>query len=348
MKAKYIYHPLNFIKPGGTSRGILHDKDSWFLTVEQDGRSAYGECSTIKGLSLDSQHNVNGALEDICQQINEGIWPDERGYDNLPAVRFCLEQAALAVQHDVGFKLFDNDFLSGKPIPINGLVWMGTKSFMFDQIKDKIEAGFNCIKLKIAAIDFEEELSLIKYIRDQFDESQMQIRVDANGGFDVEDVEEKLKRLSDFAIHSIEQPIGVDQHDEMTELCEKNILDIALDEELIGVHERTSKSKLLSDIRPQYIILKPSLLGGFKSADEWIELARGMDIGWWATSALESNLGLNAIAQWVCNYEIDMPQGLGTGQLFSNNIVSPLVIKDAQLIYDRSLHWDIEKIHEIH
>ena len=348
MKAKYVYHPLNFIKPGGTSRGILHDKDSWFLTVEQDGRSAYGECSTIKGLSLDSQDDVNEALEDICHQINEGIWPDERHYGNLPAVRFCLEQAALAMQHDVGFKLFDNDFLSGKPIPINGLVWMGTKSFMFDQIKEKIEAGFNCIKLKIAAIDYEEELSLIKYIRDPFDESQMQIRVDANGGFDVEEVQEKLKRLSDFAIHSIEQPIGVGQHDEMAELCEKNILDIALDEELIGVHERASKSKLLSDIRPQYIILKPSLIGGFRSADEWIDLARGMDIEWWATSALESNLGLNAIAQWVSNYEIDMPQGLGTGQLFSNNIASPLVIKDAQLIYDRSLHWDIEKIYEFH
>ena len=223
-----------------------------------------------------------------------------------------------------------------KGIPINGLVWMGEKQFMFDQIAEKIDSGFSCIKIKIAAIDFNDEIGLLKYIRQQFTPSEIEIRVDANGGFSTVEALEKLKVLSDYNLHSIEQPIGVSQHEEMASLCMHSPLHIALDEELIGIHDVNQKEKLLSTIKPHYIILKPSLIGGFDSSEEWISVANNLNIGWWVTSALESNVGLNAIAQWTATLESDMYQGLGTGQLFTNNIDSPLYIKEGQLFHSNA------------
>ena len=219
---------------------------------------------------------------------------------------------------------------------------MGDKSFMKQQIKDKLEAGFSCIKLKIGAIDFEKELELIKSIRNEFDAQTIEIRVDANGAFKPDEALEKLKRLSDYNLHSIEQPIQQGQPYEMAQLCADTPLPIALDEELIGVFSVTNKALLLQTIKPQYIILKPTLVGGFKGSQEWIDLAESNSIGWWVTSALESNIGLNAIAQWTYTLKSQLPQGLGTGGLFTNNIQAPLVVDSGQLFYDLKTKWNLK------
>ncbi len=238
--------------------------------------------------------------------------------------------------------LFPSNFTSGtKGITINGLIWMGEKQFMFDQIKSKIESGYRCIKLKIGAISFAEEIALLDYIRSQFSASDIEIRVDANGAFMPKTALEKLNKLATFDLHSIEQPIKQGQEDEMAKLCELTPLPIALDEELIGIHTIDEKSKLLSTIQPQYIILKPSLVGGLAASEEWITIAENQNIDWWATSALESNIGLNAISQWVFTKSNPMPQGLGTGQLFINNIDSPLYLKADELYYNPITQWQI-------
>jgi o-succinylbenzoate synthase len=341
MQARIIYHPLKFRTPSGTSRGILHEKDSWFLVLEDQDILAVGECSLIPGLSLESRTTAGKALEEIVLRINQDNLPQIPELDSTPAVKMAYEMALLGLENaESPFKFFNNSFLDGKAIPINGLVWMGSKQFMFDQIKNKINEGFRCIKIKVAAIDFEEELSLIKYIRSEFSSEDMMIRVDANGGFEFEDAYDKLSRLADLEVHSIEQPIKQGQWTNMAELCDKSSLPIALDEELIGLHTEKDRVEMLETIQPQFIILKPSLVGGFLSASEWIELAEKRNIGWWATSALESNIGLNAIAQWTCEYDTSAYQGLGTGSLFTNNIDSPLMIENARLIYT-SAGWDL-------
>jgi len=236
--------------------------------------------------------------------------------------------------------LFDTDFTNGSyKIPINGLIWMGDKRYMFDQIKTKIAEGWSCIKMKIGAIDFQEELDLIKYIRSQFNVEELELRVDANGAFSPENALEKLKRLSDFHIHSIEQPIRAGQIEPMSVLCENTPIPIALDEELIGINRFDDKLALIKDIRPQYIILKPSLLGGWKASEEWIDIAKKYNTKYWATSALESNIGLNAIAQWTATLDKDLVHGLGTGQLFTNNFPSPLYANKGYLSYRKEENW---------
>src|SRR5690554_6642181 len=236
--------------------------------------------------------------------------------------------------------LFPSAFTKGEEsIPINGLVWMGNPEFMKEQIDEKMVQGFNCIKLKIGAIDFDKELELIRYIRSHFSPELMEIRVDANGGFDKSDTLDKLSQLSELKIHSIEQPIKQNQYDSMADLCKDTPLPIALDEELIGVTNYNDKENLLQKIKPQYIILKPSLVGGFKGTQEWIEIAEKLNIGWWITSALESNIGLNAIAQWTFTLNNPMPQGLGTGSLYTNNIDSPLIVQNGHLWYKNNLDW---------
>ena len=262
-----------------------------------------------------------------------------------PTMMVQLQQQAerFGTQVRIGiYELFPSDFTKGNDsIPINGLVWMGEKSFMKSQIETKIKEGFKCIKLKIGAIDFQSEIELLKYIRSQFSEKDIEIRVDANGAFSTKDALEKLKTLSEFKLHSIEQPIQQGQWQEMAKLCEKTPLDIALDEELIGVFKSENKSKLLNTIKPQYIILKPSLIGGFKGSKSWISLARSLKVGWWLTSALESNVGLNAISQFTYNLDTSMYQGLGTGSLYTNNFESPLYIKKGHICYDPNLNWNV-------
>ena len=262
-----------------------------------------------------------------------------------PSIQFGLEQLKKSYLNEDSFCLFDTDFYTNEyGITINGLIWMGQRDFMTRQIEDKIESGFRCLKMKIGAIDFDTELSILKNIRSKFSADQLELRVDANGAFDRNAALEKLKRLSDFNIHSIEQPIAVKQWHEMAELVAKSPIKIALDEELISLRNSKEMTTCLETIKPDYIILKPGLLGGFEIGDQYIEEAQKLDIGWWITSALESNIGLNAISQWTSSKNTTMPQGLGTGALYTNNIDSPLQIQDSKLFYKKGLNWNLKPI----
>ncbi len=335
MKANYYKYQLNFKRPAGTSRGVLQTKDTYILTIEHHGKKGYGECALFRGLSADDKPDYEEKLDWLTQNIQlskETILQELKEYSSII---FGYEQALLSLEVENTFTLFNNDFTSGKAsIPINGLVWMGKKNFMLQQIKEKIVQGFSVIKLKIGAIDFEEELSLLKYIRSEFNAKKIEIRIDANGGFSPQNALEKLKRLSDYHIHSIEQPIKARQFEAMAKLCELSPIPIALDEELIGYNHTIDKKAILTQINPQYIILKPALHGGFIGTKSWIDAAEQLKIGWWITSALESNIGLNAIAQFTYNLNITVPQGLGTGSLFTNNFDSPLFVADGALHYD--------------
>jgi o-succinylbenzoate synthase len=345
LKAEIIKHPLIFKQAGGTSRGVLAEKDSWFIKVyNTDTPSVFGigECSILKRLSFDDRPDLPKRILCFANNINENKEEDLREF---PAINFAIEMALIDLKKHGKRILFPSDFtLSKKSIPINGLIWMGKAEFMRQQIKEKIESGFTCIKLKIGAIDFETELDIIKEVRKEFSVSDIEIRVDANGAFHPDKALEKLDRLSKLELHSIEQPIMAGQIDDMARLCESPPLPIALDEELIGIFAPSEKEDLLEQINPQYIILKPSLLGGFKQSEEWIHYAEQKNIGWWATSALESNIGLNAIAQWVFTLKNNMPQGLGTGQLFTNNIPSPLEINKGTLHYSQNLNWNLKAV----
>lgn len=342
MKAIVRQHILEFKRPSGTSRGILNTKETWFLILEENDKKGIGECAIFRGLSYDDRLEYSDKLEWVCENIHMGkdaLWEALREW---PSIQFGVEQAFLSLASDNQMVLFPSSFTNGEDaIPINGLVWMGDEQFMKEQIDEKIAQGFNCIKLKIGAIDFEKECELLSYIRSQFSPEVMEIRVDANGGFYLSEALDKLIKLSSFKLHSIEQPIKQKQADSMSVLCLKSPLPIALDEELIGVVNYSDKENLLNKIQPKYIILKPSLVGGFKGSEEWIEIADRLGIGWWITSALESNIGLNAIAQWTYTLNNSMPQGLGTGGLFTNNINSPLYVENGHLKNDPTIPWDL-------
>lgn len=343
MKAVYNKYILNFRQPGGTSRGILHSKDTYFLKIIRDTNVGIGECALFRGLSVDDVPDYEQKLQWVCENINldkEFLINELLEY---PSIAFGLEQALLSLKSENSFELFPSDFTKGKDsIPINGLIWMGSRSFMQEQIKEKLALGFTTIKLKIGAIDFSTELDLLKSIRNEFNEDEIELRVDANGAFHPNEALEKLKLLSDLDLHSIEQPIKTGQWTHLAKLCEESPLPIALDEELIGIFNKIDKEKLLQTIQPQFIILKPSLIGGVQGTDTWIKLAEENSIAWWITSALESNIGLNAIAQYTYELHTKMPQGLGTGGLFTNNIDSPLTVKNGRLHYlknDLKYYW---------
>lgn len=344
IKAKFTNLNLNFKFPAGTSRGVLMHKPSSFLILENDGFTGIGECSIIPGLSIDHTDTYSQKLDEICKLLNEGIDPELIDLKQYPSIAFGLETAVLDLKAKGSKVLFKSSFTEGKTgIPINGLVWMGDKTFMQKQIGDKIAGGYHCIKLKVGAIDFESELEILAGIRRQFSPQDIEIRVDANGAFLPTEALTKLEKLSAFNIHSIEQPIRTGHFDAMAELCEKSPIPIVLDEELIGVNS-PDKEYILEKIKPAYIILKPSLIGGFRQSEEWIQLAEKHGIGWWVTSALEANVGLNAIAQWTSTLGSDLPQGLGTGQLYHNNIASPLEIRNAELYYNIQNNWDLKSI----
>lgn len=341
MQATYQKYILNFKRPSGTSRGILKTKETWFIILTKNGKQGIGECGILRALSIDDRLDYEEKLKWVCKNISLGLEKLLIEIFEFPSIQFGLEQAFLSIQSQTTFELFPSEFTSGeKSIPINGLVWMGTKEFMRTQIKEKIALGFSCIKMKIGAIDFETELELLISIRKEFSSKEIELRVDANGGFAPEEALEKLKRLSELEIHSIEQPIKQGQFEEMAFLCEKTPLPIALDEELIGVFSVTKKQEILQIIQPQFIILKPSLIGGFKGSEEWIKEAKKLNISWWITSALESNVGLNAIAQFTFTLQNNMPQGLGTGGLYTNNFDSPLEIQKGNLHYNNSKNWN--------
>lgn len=341
MQATYQKYMLNFKRPSGTSRGILKTKETWFISIKENGEQGIGECGILRTLSVDDRPDYEEKLKWTCENIQLGLIVLLKELSEFPSIQFGLEQAFLSLRSETLFNLFPSEFTKGnQAIPINGLVWMGDKAFMKSQITEKLGTGFSCIKMKIGAIDFDTEMELLTSIRKEFSSNEIELRVDANGGFDSKNALEKLKRLSELEIHSIEQPIKQGQFQEMARLCDKTPLPIALDEELISVFSIAKKQEILRTIQPQYIILKPSLIGGFKGSSEWIENAEKQNIGWWITSALESNVGLNAIAQWTFTLNNSMPQGLGTGGLYTNNIEAPLEIDKGSLKYNNSKRWN--------
>lgn len=345
MKAYFRSKILQFKRPSGTSRGVLQEKPTWYIILENDGIKGVGECSPLKGLSIDDPENYENKLVEVCDRIEFYLANLHGELLEWPSIRFGLEMAKLDIEIERENILFPSDFTdSGAGIPINGLIWMGDKTYMNSQIKSLLGRGFECLKMKIGAINFEDEIEILGQIRREFPTSDLTIRVDANGAFGKDEALEKLKKLSDFQLHSIEQPIKAGQWEMMAELCDKSPLDIALDEELISVIDLQDQASLLEQVKPQYIILKPSLVGGFKVSEEWIKIAEGRKVGWWITSALESNIGLNAIAQWTYHLGAVGFQGLGTGSLYLNNIESPLAVKRQNLYYDLSKSWSLHEL----
>lgn len=336
VKASFEAFTLDFKRPSGTSRGVLTQKKGWKLLLsDPEGITGLGECSVIPGLSPDyvSDEHYEKKLTEVCRNPllfigNHALLRD------YPSILFGLESAWFDLVNG-GRRIYFNSANNpcGFTIPINGLIWMGDPGYMQEQIEEKLAGGYSCIKLKVGAIDFRQELKLLEGIRSRYDASKIVLRVDANGAFSMEDALHKLKELAQLELHSIEQPIKAGAWNDMKRLCEQTPLPIALDEELIGINQTEEKIRLLETIRPQYIILKPSLHGGFGGTREWIDLAEQRQMPWWITSALESNIGLNAIAQFTADFHPVLPQGLGTGGLYETNFDAPLKIEKGNLIY---------------
>lgn len=361
VKADCKRYRLDFKFDAGTSRGVLKTKDTYFIRVSSEsfpGVYGYGEAGPLAKLSVDDIPDFEQHLREICSQLAGVPLPDkeEALLEKLgallpiefPSIRFGMEVALLDLIHGGKRRIFPNSFYDDqKSMAINGLIWMGGRDFMLDQIGQKLEEGYDCIKMKIGSIDFEQEVALLAFIRERYSSQEVILRVDANGAFSKEEALKKLQQLSQFDLHSIEQPIRQGQWDAMEELCRTSPVPIALDEELIGIDDRNDKIRLLKKIKPQYIILKPTLVGGVFSTREWISLAEELSIGWWITSALESNIGLNAIAQLTSTCNPTMHQGLGTGQLYHNNIHSPLTLEKGSIAYRHDKSWaDMESLFE--
>ena len=360
---------LQFKEPAMTSRGTYLTHTVWYPVLHWDDKLAVGECAPLPDLSADflkmgndEEERLRGYeallcehLQALCTALRQGQRPQVESWRPYAALRFafeCLLQsytrqqqdttvpqpASAAVAAEAGAAvLFPSAFTQGSlDLPINGLIWMGSFEVMAKRIALKLAEGYRCIKLKIGAIDFVHELKLLEQLRSRFSPEQLELRVDANGAFSAATVAEKLHELSAFQLHSIEQPVKAGQWELMAQLCAESPIAIGLDEELIGVNERQQKIDLLDTIKPQYLILKPSLHGGLSGCEEWIELAKALGCGYWVTSALESNIGLNAIAQWCARQHVTIPQGLGTGLLYTNNVLSPLSIQHAKLHCDLS------------
>ncbi len=344
MEYRIVHHQLQFVKPAKTSRNVFKERHIRYIVLTHNGVTGIGEAAPLHLLSIDDVDEYDEKLEAACTQFCEESFDFNFNLDfNLhpfPSIRFGLESAFLDLKNGGKRRYFDTEFVSGKPIPINGLVWMADLEAMYEEAVTKINSGYKCIKFKVGQHDFDAECRLLERIRTDHSAFNLEIRLDANGAFLADEALAQLKELSRFDIHSIEQPVAVNQWDDMAKLSRESKIDIALDEELIGVDVFKDGEQLLKHIRPQYVILKPNLVGGFSVSDEWVKLCRKHHIGWWATSALESNIGLNAIAQWVSQYDIDMPQGLGTGSLYSNNMDSPLEIRNQSLVYGKTA-WDL-------
>ncbi|MBR3079641.1 MAG: o-succinylbenzoate synthase [Prevotella sp.] len=348
MKISIVERVLHFRQPAGTSRGVYTERKIWLVSIADGDAVGVGECAPLPLLSCDDLPDYQTVLRRFCDNVEQTGVIDEESLRDYPSMLFGLETAMRSLHAQQASQntlhstrdsqpplLFSTPFARGEQgIPINGLIWMGSYDEMHQRISQKLEQGFRCIKLKIGAIDFDAELDLLRELRQHYGPRQLQLRVDANGAFPFEEALYKLELLSQYALHSIEQPIKAGQWSNMAELCRESPLPIALDEELIGINDPGQKRQMLNIIRPSYIILKPSLHGGMAGCREWIEIARDMGIGTWITSALESNIGLNAIAQFcsdVYGNQLTLPQGLGTGQLFTDNIPMPLEIRGDQL-----------------
>ena len=334
MKASWTKRTLNLKQPAGTSRGVIKSRDVWFITLTKNGNNGIGECAPLLKLSLDHFDQIESKLDKICDNPNSFL-NDLSQLAYFPSIRFGLEMALLDLENGGG----QNYFGSFESIKINGLIWMGNSGFMMSQVQQKLDDGWKCIKMKIGALGFEKECQILQSIRSRFSRNELELRVDANGAFSKNDVNEKLEKLAEFDLHSIEQPIKPGQWDLLAELCESSPIPIALDEELIPLVNDAERIEMLENVNPQYLVLKPSLLGGFSESEKWIELAKKRNIAWWVTSALESNIGLNAISRWTAKMSPNGFQGLGTGQLFTNNITSPLKVKSGKLSIDKMPIW---------
>lgn len=345
LKASFQKYRLHFKEPSGTSRGILLDKDTYFIRIWEEGAETcfgLGECALFRGLSAEDRPDYEEKLREVCNRIAE---IEIASLQEWSSIRFGVEMAFADLRQGGKRIYFPSAFSAGEAgIEINGLIWMGDRETMLQRIRAKLDAGFHCIKVKIGAIDFQSELDLLKFIRRRFGREDVELRVDANGAFAPETALERLDTLAKYDLHSIEQPIRQGQWREMARLCARTPVPIALDEELIGVNDAGQKRELLEAIRPRYIILKPALAGGFSGTEEWIRLAEARGIGWWVTSALESNIGLSALAQWTYGLQNPMPQGLGTGLLYTNNIPSPLQLTGERLYYRPQRMWDLSSI----
>lgn len=347
-------HILKFTFEAGTSRGVLKERPTYLIKVEDShhpGLTGWGEAAPLAGLSIDAHPDLEKFIFSFAEEFSLLRLPSTEGEvlrmvriivpDEFPSVRMAFETAFLDLLNGGRKVIFDNYFAEGKKsIQTNGLIWMGSKDFMLQQIEDKLGQGFQCLKLKIGALDFDQECEILAYIRQKKGAGQLSLRLDANGAFGAEDIMGKLERLAAYDIHSIEQPISKGQRETMCYVCENSPIPIALDEELIGNYPFKEKESLLEQIKPQYIVLKPSLLGGFYQCNEWIQLAKRKNIGWWITSALESNVGLNAIAQFTAQFDNPLVQGLGTGMLYENNFVSPLEMQNEWLRFHSGKTWD--------
>ncbi len=345
LQARYNKRTFNFINPAGTSRGVYKSKDSWFIYISDNESTGIGECSPLPGLSIDALPDFEEKLQKVCEDFSNNNLDLYSGLNDLPTIKFGFETAVKDLYYGGKRKIFDNEFVEGKgEIHINGLIWMGTVDYMNQQVGEKIEKGYNCLKFKIGALRNDAELDIIRELRKKYSVSDLSIRVDANGAYSVEKAKRILDELYSLQVHSIEQPIKAGQINEMAMLCNSSPVPIALDEELIGIAKIDDKINLIKEIKPGYLIIKPGLLGGFSSSEEWVSIAEKSGIGWWATSALESSIGLNAIAQWVYEFDVELTQGLGTGMIYSNNIDSPLTLKGDKLFYDVNKRWEIKRI----
>lgn len=341
LKAVWTKYTLRFLRQSRTSREVLDVKDTYFIKVtdtENPLLTGYGEAGLFKGLSADDTPGFTRLLDECCDTIN---CIDIMSIPSS-AIRMGLETAIADLKGEGRHQPFFDGAIP--PMRINGLIWMGDKQFMLNEIESKLSQGFRCLKLKIGGIDFENELDILRSIRNRYSGDILELRLDANGAFTPENALHRLDCLSAFGIHSIEQPIKAGRIYEMSAICRESPIPIALDEEIIGIRSQQEKTELLNIIRPAYIILKPTLCGGFSEADEWLVTAEKEGIGWWATSALESNIGLNAIARWTASHKVKMPQGLGTGQLYSNNIGSPLRLEGEYLTSKPDNQWNLSGI----
>jgi O-succinylbenzoate synthase len=345
IKAKIITREFRFQRPATTSRGThLNKKVHFILIYHTDDLSAsgIGECSLFPGLSYDDINDFAEKLNQTVDRINQGDYYTDSGLSEWPSINFALETAWKDFRSMGSKILYQSEFTEGKDsLGINGLIWMDRKEEMIRQIRQKLNDGFTCLKMKIGALDLEDELEVLNFIRTQYDAEELEIRVDANGAFKPNEALGIIKMLSDFDLHSIEQPLAPGHSDDMAKLCELSPIPVALDEELIGKHSMATRRKLLDTLRPQFLALKPGLLGGLASCKDWISLAAEKNIGWWITSSLETNIGLNAIAQWTYTLQSNIYHGLSTGSLFNNNIPSSLYLHGERLYYDPDRKWDL-------
>lgn len=342
LKATYAPYTLDFRFEARTSREVMTSKQTYFIKIWDDSephKFGLGECALFRGLSCDDVPDYEATLRTVCQDINE---LDAERLTDFPSIKFGVETAMQDLKNGGIRQPFPSTWSRGESeIEINGLVWMGSIDLMRQRIEEKLTQGFKCLKFKIGGEDFDSEFRLLENVRKEFSPDKLEIRLDANGAFTPKNALDRLNRLSVLDIHSLEQPIKAGQIEAMSRICAESPIDIALDEELIGVNNPEDKYSLLKKISPRYIILKPALCGGFTGAMQWISIASLLDIDWWATSALESNIGLNAIAQWVSTLNVTRPQGLGTGALYRNNITSPIRQERDVILYDTEASWNI-------